>query len=87
MGIIDTMIDITEPRYILIGYCNRCGECCIGEDCEYLEMDNGMATCLIYKGRYEKCRIFPANPPIVYRKCSYRFYDKWEGKIIGPGEV
>jgi len=83
------LIDITKPRYRRIGECNRCGECCINEECRHLSIDDGIATCTIYRkwNREKKCRVFPANPPIVFKKCSYKFYDTWEDRIIGVGEV
>ena len=80
------LIDITKPRYELRGECSRCGECCINENCDYLEMKNEIAICLIYKDRFERCRLFPANPPIMFKNCSYYFWDKWEKKAVKTGK-
>jgi len=83
------MIDITKPRYERIGECGRCGECCANEECEYLKIENKIYTCMIYDdpNRPEKCKIFPANPPIVFKKCKYKFYDKWENITLKAGEI
>lgn len=81
-------IDITSPRYERMGECNQCGTCCIEENCEYLTWKDKKAICIIHEeNRPEKCVQFPANPPIVFRKCSYVFRDRWENKILKAGEV
>ena len=66
-------------RYELQWECKRCGECCLNEDCEHLEMGE-MATCKIHKSpdRPLKCGYFPDMPPIVFKNCGYYFLDTWE---------
>lgn len=81
------MIDITKPRYERMGWCNQCGVCCIDENCEHLTWEEGKAFCKIHENKPEKCSDFPANPPIVFKECSYTFRDKWEDKILKPCEV
>jgi len=83
-----SIIDITKPRYERLGECNQCGACCIGEGCESLTWKDGKAFCKIHEERRpDKCVLFPANPPIVFKGCSYIFRDKWENKILKAGEV
>lgn len=78
-----------ESRYIRKGGCLRCGQCCSGEDCKNFKYDGNCATCKIHDDikREEKCRIFPANPPIVFKNCGYYFIDKITGKKLGYKEV
>ena len=76
-------------RYIRKGQCNRCGICCLTEDCEYLEM-NKIATCKIYNDneRQDKCKTFPQAPPITIDECGYYFLDTWENnRIVRVREV
>jgi len=75
-------------RYIRQGECNRCGQCCINEDCEYFEMGEP-ATCKIHdKECPPKCEWFPQAPPIIFEKCSYYFLDTWEdNRVVGVKEV
>ena len=70
---------MVKPRYKRQGKCNRCGDCCINEDCEYFEMGNP-ATCLIHdKERPLKCVLFPEMPSLKPNKgCGYYFMDTWE---------
>ena len=69
-------------RYIRQGECNRCGQCCINEDCEHFVMGEP-ATCLIHdKERPPKCEWFPEAPPIIFEKCGYYFLDTWEDNRI-----
>lgn len=85
-----TEIDIHAPRYVRIGECNGCDDgvaaCCqdmavhFDEDasgvCPHLTDEN---KCDLY-GKPERpdcCVNFPENPPIVFKKCSYRFLDTW----------
>ena len=84
-----SIIDTIQLRYERRGECKRCGKCCIGENCEYLKIENGLAICVIHDdgNRPEKCKIFPALPPIVFKSCSYVFLDKWENKILKAGEI
>ena len=73
------MIDTTKPRYIRKGHCNRCGQCCLTEDCEHLLIEDGLATCLIHEeDRPLKCTSYPCNPPIMYKGCGYYFIDTWD---------
>jgi|OpeIllAssembly_1097287.scaffolds.fasta_scaffold2760094_1 hypothetical protein len=84
------MIDLHSPRYELRGQCNRCGQCCCGEDCEYLEFEEyGIATCKLYNSpdRPSKCGNFPAGPPLLIVSCGYRFFDLWEARLLGIKEV
>jgi len=72
-----------KRRYLRKGQCNRCGWCCKHENCEHLEIKNGIATCLIYKQKRElKCTIFPDAPPILHEGCGYWFIDTWEDNKI-----
>ncbi len=75
------------PRYERIGECGGCGDCCRGEDCTLFVDEGGTGRCAGYGGRPWGCAVFPEAPPIVFRRCSYRFIDKWEGRLIGPLEV
>ena len=77
-----------ELRYERQGECNRCGECCVNEECEHLEIDEEteMATCRIYDSldRPLRCKLFPDMPPIPkeFQNCSYYFLDTWEDDKI-----
>jgi len=77
-----------ELRYERRGECNRCGDCCINEDCEYFKLGNP-STCLIHdKERPVKCDAYPEAPPIIFENCSYYFFDTWEdNRIVGVKEV
>lgn len=86
------MPNIHSPRFEVRGECNRCGKCCETEDdgkpCEHLGYDDqGLATCAIYPDRWQRCRSFPAAPPLTIEECSYRFYDTWEDRELGIKEV
>jgi len=81
-----TVIDITKPRYRRAGGCNKCGECCVEENCEHFEWVNGKGICKTHPVKPEKCVLFPANPPIVFKKCSYYFWDTWEKREIKTGD-
>lgn len=67
--------------------------CCTTEDdgnpCEHLSYDDeGLALCAIYENRMDRCKNFPAAPPVMITECSYRFRDTWNGdKELGPKEV
>lgn len=75
-------------RYERRGNCKRCGACCIEEGCDWLEWRDGKkAFCPIHDKRPERCRNFPAAPPIVYATCGYCFYDQWEDCVLQPKEV
>ena len=78
------IMDITKPRYERRGDCNQCGKCCVDENCEYFENNK----CMIFgkSERPERCLIYPANPPLNYKECSYYFWDKWENKEIRYGD-
>ena len=80
-----------ELRYKRQGECNRCGQCCVNENCEYLHFDNDITTCLIYdsEDRPERCKLFPEMPPIpkAFSKCSYWFEDTWEDNRIVKHKV
>ena len=73
-----------DRRYIRKGKCNRCGWCCKHENCEYLRLKNGKATCLIHDDpkRSDKCKLFPEMPPILHNGCGYYFLDTWENNRI-----
>ena len=82
------MIDLHAPRYKRVGECSRCGDCCQGEDCEHLDVTHGVATCAIHGDkRPDKCVLHPANPPIMFERCTYRFWDTWEGRYIKAREL
>ena len=68
-------------RYIRKGKCNRCGWCCLQEDCEHLEIGE-IATCKIYGERFERCSLYPEMPPIIHEGCGYCFLDTWEDNKI-----
>jgi len=79
---------LKKNRYIRKGKCNRCGECCINEDCEHLIWESDIAICLIYKNRFDRCKWFPQAPPILIEKCGYYFLDTWENnRIVKAKEV
>jgi hypothetical protein len=77
-----------EMRYVQRGKCRRCGQCCLGENCEHLQInDNGLATCRIFNcsDRPLKCGLFPEMPPIPksFKNCGYYFLDTWEeNKVV-----
>ena len=69
-----------ELRYKRQGECNRCGDCCVNENCEHFEVGS-LATCKIYDSpdRPLKCRLFPEMPSLKPNKrCGYYFLDTWE---------
>jgi len=73
---------LKKQRYIRMGECIRCGQCCVNEDCEHFEM-NEPATCLIHKKeRPARCVLFPEMPPILFETCGYYFLDTWEDNKI-----
>ena len=78
-------------RYKIQGQCNRCGQCCIGEDCDEFEINNNIATCKIYDlpDRPLKCVLFPELPPIPreFEKCGYYFLDTWEDDRVVKHKV
>lgn len=78
-----------EQRYVRMGKCNRCGLCCVAEECIYLRHVEGLAVCEIYgrEDRPEKCKIYPGNPPITRPECGYYFYDKVAGKEVKFGDL
>ena len=78
-------------RYKRQGQCNRCGECCLNENCEHFQMGNPV-TCKIFNSpdRPLKCKLFPEMPPIPkqFKECGYYFLDTWEdNRIVGVKEV
>jgi len=81
------------PRYERQGECNRCGICCLAEDCQYFEWGesagNKIGICTVFgkPERYARCVNFPAVPPIMILECSYRFLDTQENRVIGPREI
>ena len=86
------IIDINagrKPRYVRKGKCLQCGACCSNENCEHLTWKNGKAVCAIHKdpSRAQKCKEFPANPPIIIETCGYYFYDTIEKKVLKPREI
>lgn len=86
----DKIVIHMQPRYKRQGQCNRCGACCVNEDCEHLEMSNGASTCLIHNDpdRPLKCKLFPEMPPILFPNCGYYFLDKYEdNRVVKIGEV
>jgi len=79
------------PRYERKGNCNRCGVCCLNENCEHFEFNEemGIATCKIYgsSNRPLMCLLFPDMPPILFEGCGYYFIDLWEdNREIRPGD-
>lgn len=73
-----------------MGQCNRCGACCIAEKCKHLLVKDGIATCLIFDSpnRPDYCKMWPNNPPILFKTCGYYFIDTWENnKKLGVREV
>lgn len=67
-----------------MGKCNRCGKCCVNEDCEHLDCSGTLAICKIYgsQQRPQKCILFPQAPPILISECGYFFKDTWENNKI-----
>ena len=82
------MVNGTIPRYERRGQCNRCGVCCIKEDCEYLKIENEKATCLVFDKpeRRSYCKDWPEAPPIIYKTCGYYFFDKADKREIRFGD-
>jgi len=77
-----------KRRYERRGKCNRCGWCCIEEECDQLAWKDDIAICKIYKDRFNHCRWFPQAPPILIEKCGYYFLDTWENnRIVKAKEV
>lgn len=80
-----------KKRYKRMGKCARCGACCLVEDppCPHLSWDGKKAICKIFgkPERFERCKIFPANPPIPFESCGYYFLDMWENNKIIKGKV
>jgi len=74
-----------ESRYERRGQCDQCGICCRQESCKYF---NGK-TCDIFGSpdRPLKCKLFPANPPILFDTCGYYFVDKLDDRMLGVKEV
>jgi len=77
-----TSIKFPNPRYIRKGKCNRCGWCCLQDNCEYLMWNGDITFCKIYKDRFLRCRLFPEAPPILNNDCGYYFLDTWENNKI-----
>ena len=78
-----------NKRYDRKGECNRCGDCCVNEDCEHFQFGEP-ATCLIHdKERPLKCPLFPEMPPIPkeFKNCGYWFEDTWEDNRIVKHKV
>lgn len=73
-------MDNIKLRYERKGKCNRCGWCCLTEDCEHFK-DN---LCGIFGSseRPAKCINFPQAPPILNEKCGFYFLDTWENNKI-----
>lgn len=84
-------LNMMKLRYIRKGKCNRCGQCCVNEDCEYLKWEKDRTTtCLIFseKDRPLKCKWFPQSPPIIFENCGYYFLDTWENnRVVGVKEI
>ena len=82
---------IPKVRYMRTGSCIQCGACCLNENCPHLKKrEDGKFDCLIHDdpNRAEKCKIFPANPPIIFKTCGYEFRDRWEKyRRVKSGEV
>ena len=68
------------------GACNRCGVCCVDEDCSHYAVVDELPTCLIYNQRHNDCGehdyshamciTFPDHPwlkVIKKQECSYQF--------------
>ena len=79
------------PRYVREGRCIQCGSCCLQEDCPHYDAGNGAtSTCKIHDmpDYPERCRLYPSNPPTIFRKCGYYFVDTLEGnRVLKIGEV
>jgi hypothetical protein len=66
------------PRYVRAGQCIRCGSCCELEDCPHFDHGDGVSTtCKIHDRPDfpEKCRLYPDNPPTIFKKCGFYFVD------------
>lgn len=85
--------DIAAPRYERRGECQRCGACCLDERCEHFAREDDSHTglqrgvCLVHDRKPEKCRAFPANPPLVFKTCTYWFWDRWEARPVRAEEA
>jgi len=82
--------ELPTPRYVRKGKCIQCGKCCLNEDCNHLEFQDGKAVCLIF-GKPERplrCIRHPQLPPIIIEGCGYYFIDRWENdRKLGYMEV
>ena len=88
---IQKMIAISNgmQRYIRKGECLQCGACCLHENCDnfiFLKNDNAFCNIHIDKDRPEKCKIYPANPPLNFKSCGYYFIDKTDNRTIRYGD-
>ena len=73
--------------FIRSGSCNRCGICCVDENCSHYAVVNNVPTCKIYNNRNQSCPDhggithsvcvdFPNHPwlkVIKNSECSYQF--------------
>ncbi len=63
-------------KVIRMGYCCKCGKCCIG--CEFLLKNN---LCSVYKNRPNKCvKNFPHTNHILPEGCTYSFVLEDDGE-------
>jgi len=78
---------LRQKRYIRLGECNFCGDCCEregpdGGPCEYLNrISPDFAICTVYgkPERYARCPLFPEAPQHPFKRCGYFFQDRHEG--------
>jgi len=76
---------LNSPRYKRLGECNKCGNCCVAEDCELF--DSVSRLCKDYEHRFPRCRNLPAAPPIMVEGCSYKFKELETGRILGVKQI
>lgn len=77
----------SQKRYIRLGECNQCGDCCDNESCEHLTKDR---KCAIFGhvDRPLKCTLFPEVPQHPFKRCGFYFQDRHDdGKLIRAGEI
>lgn len=81
---------LKQKRYIQMGECNFCGDCCDLEDCEYFKQINpdfGICTVFGKPERFARCPLFPEGPRHPFKRCGYFFQDRHDnGKLIYPEE-
>jgi len=79
------MMNTNVARYERLGECNKCGNCCVAEDCDKFNAVTRM--CMDYEHRPSKCSNCPAAPPIMVEGCSFKFKELETGRILGVKQI